>query len=637
MVAAVSMGDASSFQAQYQQLIENWVQAWLALREQQNFEENKDENKVNEEADALQQFKQEEVEITQKLSDNREKLLYGKDTQENSINLLTPELITALDQAKLSDKLDAWGAITIRAGDEILFQSNESGKVIVNRRVNLQNMARVDTQERVTAVDSSHSKGNSVPNNASEMQEGVKATTVEPYHSEGNSVPSNVSGRQDVVEEDFSSQFRQDDLTFDSDSSREQNNSVSQDTTGTQNDRDVYLQVLSELMVPLVWEAMREPESSSSILNKETKAPQENLPQKDEEFGLFEEFFVASFLIKTGQERQESARSEKVLNSVTRSNEQNNENISVGVKVPSQFGTEQAEQKATQTGLDALFAATSELLDSPVKQVLQETTNQMQSALLEQQSSPPSVAMQELVERRLQCKDNLNWWQQLKTKVEVIVIKVKDEFTQHRSASTLKQFANSIDLRMSESYEAANYTFSKQGKKYTLSDKQGNPLLQFKSTVFGVKVDKSLPPLSEADFAKTEQLRADIITGKSPRGAFNSQAVSEGSRLAQIQRIQAAMSDFANQTSKADIQVEGSIYNWRANSKGSAIIQDKQGNVLLATGNGFIRSSMNDKQLSDFEQMLTVASSRTKSLQKKAPESQLTAKSKTKDKSLELN
>ncbi|GAB4202718.1 MAG: hypothetical protein Fur006_56500 [Coleofasciculaceae cyanobacterium] len=83
--------------------------------------------------------------------------------------------------------------------------------------------------------------------------------------------------------------------------------------------------------------------------------------------------------------------------------------------------------------------------------------------------------------------------------------------------------------------------------------------------------------------------------------------------------------------------VEGSTYNWRANSKGSAIIQDKQGNVLLAAGNGFIRSSMSDKQLSDFEQMLTVASSRTKFSQKKASGTQFTANSRTKDKGLELD
>jgi hypothetical protein len=97
------------------------------------------------------------------------------------------------------------------------------------------------------------------------------------------------------------------------------------------------------------------------------------------------------------------------------------------------------------------------------------------------------------------------------------------------------------------------------------------------------------------------------------------------------------MSDFAAQTPKADIQVEGSTYNWRANSKGSAIIQDKQGNVLLVAGNGFMRSSMSDKQLSDFEQMIIVASSRTNLLQKKAAELQFTANSKTKDKDLELD
>jgi hypothetical protein len=345
------------------------------------------------------------------------------------------------------------------------------------------------------------------------------------------------------------------------------------------------------------------------------------------------DFFVASSITQSDRERQESARTEEVLKPVIRSNGQTNEKVCVGIEVPSQLETGQTEARATQTGLNALLAATAELRDSPVKQVLQETTHQMQSALLEQQSSPPSVAMQQLVERRLQSKDNPNWWQQLTAKVEVMVTEVRDSFTQHRAASTLKQFANSMGLLRSEPYEGANYTFSKQGRQYTLSDKQGNPLVRFESTVFGVKVDKSLPPLSEADLAKIEQLRTDITTGIAPGGAFTYQAVSEGRRLAQIQRIQTAMSGFAAQTPNADIQVEGSTYNWRANSKG---IQDKQGNVLLAAGNGYMRSSMSDKQLSDFEQMLTVASSQTKFSQKKASGSQLMRNSRAKDKGLEL-
>jgi hypothetical protein len=500
MVAAISVGDASSFQAQYQQLVENWVWTWLALRKQHNFERTKDENEVNEvnkEADVLPEFGQKEVEITQTLSDGSEKLLYGKNDQVNQVNLLTPELITALERANLGDKLDSWGAITIRAGDEILFQSEQSGKVIVNQRVNVQNVARVDTQKRFTPVESSH--------------------------SEKNSVPSNVSGKQNgVAEEDFSVHFRQDDLNyagnysrnfdsdysrgFDSNYSREHTNSASQDTADTQKDKDAYLQVLAELMVPLVLSAMKEPQASISTTNQKSATFPESLTQKDEQLGLFEDFFVASSLIQVaqktqtdGQEKQEFTRAEEVLNPVTRSNGKSKENVSVGVKVPS---TGQAKQKATQTGLEALFVATSELQDSPAKQVLQETSKQMQTALLEQQSSPPSVVMQELVEHRLQSKNNPNWWQQLPAKIEMVVTKVRDSFMQHRAASTLKQFANSIGLLSSESYEAANYTLSKQGQKYTLFDNQKNPLLRFESTVFGVKVDNNLPSVSEADLVK---------------------------------------------------------------------------------------------------------------------------------------
>jgi len=67
-------------------------------------------------------------------------------------------------------------------------------------------------------------------------------------------------------------------------------------------------------------------------------------------------------------------------------------------------------------------------------------------------------------------------------------------------------------------------------------------------------------------------------------------------------------------------------YDWQANGTGSVIIQDKQGSVLLATGQGHTRSRMSEKDLQHFEQMLPALASQ----QSRPPQAQVTVASKGK-------
>ncbi|MCA1992532.1 MAG: hypothetical protein LDL41_10940 [Coleofasciculus sp. S288] len=590
MVSIVSEGSAASFQASYQQLVENWVRTWMVLGEQQSEpqdeieEENLEQTQQADEVVIGFQVEQtdEEVWITQKQPDGTETILYGKDEFGNQVNLLTPELITALEQVQVGDTLDGFGSITIRGNDEIFFYSDEEGKVLINKRLD-------------AAINDATTQSYSGVN----------------FEANSQAVAS-VSLESEATVED---------------EPQDRQVEVSQER-----DRDAYLQTLAELMVPLVMEAMKQEEQQSISQEDwevelkaevETESAVESSPM-----GLFEEFFAVSLTQDWEKEdtREEQSKDEftSEFDAAMGTGSTATASIDVGIE-----GT---------TGLDAVKAATQQLRqDEPVKQVLLQTVESMQSTYKEQQQQPVDPAMQQIVSDRIKEKDNPGWWQQLSSRVEATVTAVRDAFTQHRAATTLKQFANRQGLRSDESYEAANYTLAKQGREYTLSDKQGNPLLRFESTVFGVKVDKTLPPLGEADFAKTQQLKADMEAGKSPGGAFRSQAVSEGQRLAQIQRIQTAMATFAARTPKADVQVEGSTYNWRANSKGSTIIQDKQGNVLLAAGNGYMRCEMSDKQLNDFEQMLAVASKSMQQSSQRTATPQLAAASRTKGKGLELD
>jgi hypothetical protein len=254
-----------------------------------------------------------------------------------------------------------------------------------------------------------------------------------------------------------------------------------------------------------------------------------------------------------------------------------------------------------QDGLSALQSAIGEMKPAFLKDVLQSLTTDMEALAKEQEPQPELEA---LIKSRLEEGHNPHWWDKVSTKVEAMVSQVRDTFTQHRAASTLKDFAAGIGLQPGESYQGASYNISRHGKDYTLTDKQGNELMKFQSSPLGVKVDKSLPALDSSHFQKTEQLRQNLKEAHQPSGAFISEGAAEGQNLQRINRISKALSEYAARNG-GSAKVEGKFsYDWQANGSGSVIIQDKQGSVLLATGQGHTRSRMSEKDLQHFEQML---------------------------------
>jgi hypothetical protein len=222
----------------------------------------------------------------------------------------------------------------------------------------------------------------------------------------------------------------------------------------------------------------------------------------------------------------------------------------------------------------------------------------------ERQDKTPDPEMEAFVARRKEEPQNAKWWQKVSSTLESIFGNVRDTFQNWRAATTLNKLAQSQALASGESYEAAGYTLSREGNQYTLSDKEGNPKMRFESTILGVKVDNTLPPLAAGDFAKTTQLRADLDAGKQPSGAFTQQAIHEGQYISRVNQVIKALSDYAK-TQGGNAKMDGKLsYDFRANSKGSVMITDKEGNVLLAAGNGQMRSRMEEKDLAHFEKML---------------------------------
>lgn len=259
------------------------------------------------------------------------------------------------------------------------------------------------------------------------------------------------------------------------------------------------------------------------------------------------------------------------------------------------------EDEPQKTGLDCFEESVSQLQDGTLKTILTQATQELRVEVSSQEHSPE---IDQLIETRTQSPQDPNWWQRTTSKIEEMVTAVRDSFVGNRAASTLKQFADKLDLQSGTSFEGAEYNLKREGKDYTLTNKQGNELLKFKSSVLGVKVDSRLPGLDEGHSRKIEGLRKDLSSGTQPQGAFVSEGKAEAEYLKRVSTITSALSRYATQKG-GTAKIEGKFsYDWQANSSGSVMIKNKQGEVLMACGQGHMRSRMSEKDLQHFEQML---------------------------------
>jgi len=428
------------------------------------------------------------------VEDGESELIHGRVGQ-RTIDKLTPEQLNSL--ASPDTQTGGLAGLKVKAGEEVIFQADESGNVLINQPEKLMPaLAQIQQPEQEVSRQ------------------------VQPDFDYGD--------YPDYV----------DDYSFDS-------SEISDPTAD----------ILVELMAPII-EAMP------------TVEPE---PEQQSEPSLMD------FL----EPESDSQRLEV-----------SKELSSTALEVP------EAEQ---QDGLSALQSALQEMKPATLKDVLQGMATDMEATAKEQEPNPDLEA---LVQSRLEERHNPHWWDKVSAKVETIVSRVRDTFTQHRAASTLKDFAAGMGLQPGESYQGASYNLSRQGKDYTLTDKQGNELMKFQSSPMGVKVDKSLPALDFSHFQKTEQLRQDLKEARQPSGAFISEGVAEGQNIKRINAIAIALSQYAAKNGGV-AKVEGKFsYDWQANGSGSVIIQDKKGSVLLATGQEHTRSRMSEKDLQHFEQML---------------------------------
>lgn len=111
-IFAVSQGDAATFQAHYQRLVEAWLQELLNLDSQSN-EENKSRD----------------IRVT-----DGKRVVYGR-IGETFRNELTPELIEQLEELRhtsVGNVVDSACSKTIEVDGQVVLKTDELGKVIIN-------------------------------------------------------------------------------------------------------------------------------------------------------------------------------------------------------------------------------------------------------------------------------------------------------------------------------------------------------------------------------------------------------------------------------------------------------------------------------------------------------------------------
>ena len=550
-------------------------------------------------------------------------LVYGR-VEQNFVDKFSREQIHQIEEAVMLSpgaNFSGLSGLKVKAGDEVIFQVDELGNILVNQSEKLQQAIAQIQQPVQSVMPTIQSESDYESYDYDESRNSDDGYSDEPDSNESNNSDNGYSNQPD------SDEFRNTDDGYSNqpDSDRYENTDY---TYSNQPDSDIYknsednytpdvepqakledteidnaiIDLLVELMIPII-EAIpsvhQEPEAlqleNSFVDLLQYSSQQQQAPQN------------VILPITDSELTQTSPYQTEILSSKSPS-------------VQEILPQVQTEQK---NGLDGVQEALKDMPEGSLKLVLQGMVTDMEEIAAQQESNPAmDILMKErnavssdLLSRQPQQPQqpqpqqpqqpqNPHWWQQLSTKVETMVTAVRDNFIQYRAASTLKEFANQVGLQPGATYQGAEYNLSRQGKDYTLTDKQGNELLKFQSSVLGVKIDKSLPKLDNSHFQKTEQLRQDFQENKQHTGAFIPEGVAEAKNLARINRITQTLIQYAAKQG-GSAKVEGKFsYDWQANAAGNILIQDKQGKALLAVSGGHIRSRLCEKDFQHFEQML---------------------------------
>jgi hypothetical protein len=261
-------------------------------------------------------------------------------------------------------------------------------------------------------------------------------------------------------------------------------------------------------------------------------------------------------------------------------------------------------EDSTNSGIQCATKAVDVLPEGELKAYLMAQISEMRQ-LHQQQLALQQRQFEELIQQRLQEPNNPSWWQSCRDTVSQMWSEFREQLRTREAAAALKQVFTSHAVPGSNVYHAAGYTITRSGKSYELQDTNGQSILQFQYTPFGVKLPKDSLVVDEPHKKELTALCEQVCSGERLRGAFSPVGARESEEFSRVQKISQALSDYAKRQGKT-VSIDGQFsYKWKAAPDGRVLIAAKDGRgALLAVGKGLQQCRMSERDLAYFEQML---------------------------------
>ncbi|MGB7439838.1 MAG: hypothetical protein WA919_02125 [Coleofasciculaceae cyanobacterium] len=239
-------------------------------------------------------------------------------------------------------------------------------------------------------------------------------------------------------------------------------------------------------------------------------------------------------------------------------------------------------------------------------QFLRESVQEMRT-LQQQATQEQKQLLTDLLKHRVEQPKQVNWWQQMTGKAGQTFSALKEQLQQRQAASTLRTLFHSEVEPLGHTYHATDYTISRQGRSYTLSDTQGKQLMQFRSTALGVKLEGDVQ-LQPEQYQEIRRVREQLSQGQQPQGSFQPLGMQEAQYFNRVHKIAQALTQYAASTGQKQVEVEGKFaYRWLATADGQVRIDAKDGRgSLLVKDGGHFCSQMSTRDLAHFEKTISV-------------------------------
>jgi hypothetical protein len=268
---------------------------------------------------------------------------------------------------------------------------------------------------------------------------------------------------------------------------------------------------------------------------------------------------------------------------------------------------------STINGSTRVMSSLQSIEDSPLKALLSSTLQQLQN---EREALQQERAFyRDLIEQRLQKPQNRSWWQQVKNNVLIVIGSVdaavkmaaqefREHSAKHKGAASLKALFHSQTRPGVREYQTPAYQIFYNGSSYEVLDLNSNrQIMQFRSTPLGVKIEKE--NLNPKQIKDIDNLRHSLEKNEPIPTSFTPVGKQEAEYLNRVNNVVNALVQYAL-ARQEDVEIDGALsYTWKASQDGSVSIVAKDGRgTLLQKDKGRITTSMNEKDLAHFEQVL---------------------------------